>query len=145
MEKVVEACGSFGITEIVPLLCERSVAKGMKLERLRKIALSSSALSGRLTKISEITNLYSLKRPEEDTLILIAWEEEKKRRIRNLLPLSKPNIWVVIGPEGGLTDKEIAYLEGLGGIPICLFETLFKTEYAGLILITTILYELSAI
>jgi 16S rRNA (uracil1498-N3)-methyltransferase len=145
METVIEACCSYGITEIVPLLCERSVAKGMRLERLRKVAYSSSALSGRLTKISEVTNLTSLKRPKEDTLILVAWEEEKKRRIRNLLPLSKPNIWIVIGPEGGLTDKEVAYLEGLGGISICLFETIFKTEYAGLILITAILYELSAI
>ena len=143
MEKVVEACSSFGIAEIVPLVCERSPAKGMKIERLQKIALSS-ALSGRLVKISEPVNLTSLKRPEEDTLFLVAWEEEKKRRIRDL-SLSKPNIWVVIGPEGGLTDKEVAYLEGLGGITICLFETLFKTEYAGLILITALLYELSAI
>ncbi|MDI6752144.1 MAG: RsmE family RNA methyltransferase, partial [bacterium] len=118
--------------------------KGIRLERLQKIAYSSSALSGRLIKISEITNLTSLKRPKEDTLFLVAWEEEKKRRIRDLF-LSKPNIWIVIGPEGGLTDKEVAYLEGLGGISISLFETLFKTEYAGLIFITAILYELSAI
>ncbi|MEK9149861.1 MAG: RsmE family RNA methyltransferase, partial [Candidatus Desantisbacteria bacterium] len=144
MEKVVEACSSFGIAEIVPLVCERSPAKGMKIERLQKIALSS-ALSGRLVKISEPVNLTSLKRPEEDTLFLVAWEEEKKRRIRDLLPISKPIIWVVFGPEGGLTDKEVAYLEGLGGIPISIFETLFKTEYAGLILITALLYELSAI
>jgi len=144
MEKVVEAMASLGIAEIVPLLCERSVAKGMRLERLQKIAYSS-ALSGRLTKISEITNLYSLKRPEEETLILVAWEKEKKRRMKDLLPLSKPNIWVTIGPEGGLTNKEVAYLEGLGGIPISIFETILKTEYAGLILISAILYELSAI
>ena len=71
---------------------------------------------------------------------------EKERRIRDISSLSKSkNIWVVIGPEGGLTKKEVAYLEGLGGTTITLFETLFKTEYAGLILVTAILYELSVI
>ncbi|MBM76614.1 MAG: hypothetical protein CMK59_14505 [Proteobacteria bacterium] len=94
-----------GVTDIHPVLCERSVARGEKLQRWKKIVESSVAQSGR----SEFPKVYSLcELPSAVQLvrdcqrwILHPGSQASMRRDSN------GSVAVMIGPEGGLTFKEL--------------------------------------
>jgi 16S rRNA (uracil1498-N3)-methyltransferase len=141
-EKVVEAVAGLGITEIVPLLCERCVTKNVNLERLRRIAKSSSLISGRLTEIGKMKKIEELE-PASFDLTIVAWEEEKEMGLKGVLSKNRDakSILVVIGPEGGLTNEEVKFVKSVGGVSVSLGSTIFRTEFAGFISVANILYE----
>jgi|GEM_PF-67461 len=62
-------------------------------------------------------------------------------RVTNHLSLIK-NIGVFIGPEGGFASEEVDYLKSKSAIPITLGPRILRTETAGLVAITQILYDL---
>ena len=57
---------------------------------------------------------------------------------------SAPRIAVIIGPEGGFSEKEIAKLSacGISVQPVTLGKTILRTETAGLAALAMIMYEL---
>lgn len=48
---------------------------------------------------------------------------------------------MVIGPEGGLTNEEIAVVTAAGGVSVSLGRRILRTETAGLVVAAAILYE----
>ncbi len=49
---------------------------------------------------------------------------------------------IIIGPEGGFEEKEIQLLKSIGGQSVTLGPRILRTETAGLVVSTIILYEL---
>lgn len=49
-------------------------------------------------------------------------------------------VWVVVGPEGGLTDAEVAAFREAGGQEVSLGEQILRTETAGVVIAAIILY-----
>ena len=94
-----------GVTHIHPILCNRSVARGEKLLRWRKIVASSAAQSGR----SDCPRLYDLSSFEQacglvkhcHRWVLHPSAEDMMR------PEADGAVAVFVGPEGGLTDAEV--------------------------------------
>jgi 16S rRNA (uracil1498-N3)-methyltransferase len=70
---------------------------------------------------------------------LLAYEGERSMGLREGLP-KKPgaSILVIIGPEGGFTEEEVAQARRGGAIPISLGPRILRTETAGLVLLSQI-------
>lgn len=69
-------------------------------------------------------------------------EEQPAESLASGQQLTQPRIAVIIGPEGGFSDKETEKLCGIGTELVTLGKTILRTETAGLAAIAMIMYEL---
>jgi len=81
--------------------------------------------------------------PEFD-LSLVAWEGETEHTLRGVLELkpSPKSVLIVIGPEGGFTDKEAEAARRAGLQTVSLGPRILRTETAALALAAQIIYAL---
>ena len=159
MELIIQKSVELGANAIIPVAMKRCVVKiepkdeNKKISRWQKIAESAAKQSGRneipeirhiatIEKISNLINKY-------DTLI-VAYENEKNNTIKKeLLQLKeklqkngKVNIAVVIGPEGGLEEKDVELLRQNGAKIVTLGNRILRTETVALNMLSVIRYEL---
>jgi 16S rRNA (uracil1498-N3)-methyltransferase len=105
-ELVVEKATEIGVSNIIPIICERTEKKNLKMDRLNKIIIEAAEQSGRgdLLKIHPILNLTEA----------LKSDLPKEKLVLNILGQSihdislGEEIAIFIGPEGGWSDKEIS-------------------------------------
>lgn len=146
MDLIIQKCTELGISRIIPTLSERSIAKAGKPERWKKIAKEAAEQCGR-TSIPEISPLTKfedvLKLKTPCALALIPWELEKEITLKQMLKDRKSSdIFVLIGPEGGFSRKEIELAVDAGFTPVTLGKAILRTETAGMAILAAIRYEL---
>lgn len=137
MDYTIQKAVELGVSRIVPLLSERSVVKldaerwDKKLEHWRGVAVSACEQSGR-TRVPEVTAVQKLDAwlaaPAEGRLRLVLAPTESVS-LRTLDAAAA--IALLIGPEGGLSDGEIAAARRAGCIGIGLGPRVLRTETAG--------------
>lgn len=173
METIIQKNVEMGIDEIVPVFMERTVVTdkgqfGRKLARWQKIS-DETVKQCKRSRIPQIAEPLSFDKMLEDLtnsydLVICPYENEENRTMKDALrefagkavrmpetlpkadePLaSAPRIAVIIGPEGGFSEKEIAKLSAAAFrcSPVTLGKTILRTETAGLAALAMIMYEL---
>ena len=157
MELIIQKNTEVGIKDIVPVMMERTVVKlddklaNKKLERWQKIAEIAAKQSMRdiIPSIENIIKTKDIDATKFDAF-LVAYENENHNMLKSeLLKLredkekdKKYNIAVLIGPEGGISEKEIEMLQAQKAKFISLGKRILRTETAGLVMIGNIMYEL---
>jgi 16S rRNA (uracil1498-N3)-methyltransferase len=148
MDFIIQKCTELGVSEIIPVITERSISKGEKTARWQKIAIEAAEQSGRasIPKVASLIDFKSLlKKAKEFDLALIPWEMEKTNRLKTILQKSSfRNIIMLIGPEGGFSSQEIAEAKTAGFIPISLGKRILRAETAGMAMLSMMMYELDA-
>ncbi len=153
-ESIIEKATELGVDKIQPLISERTIARPggarekNKLERWRKIAKESSEQCARDT-IPEIGDVLKLddwlkkiSPLDSDWLFLFCWELEKSTTVREVLSrCDKENIFVLIGPEGGFSEREVSEIKSAGGISASLGDRILKTDTAAISVLAMINYE----
>jgi 16S rRNA (uracil1498-N3)-methyltransferase len=135
---LVEKATELGVRTIIPLLCERTVPKSEKHSRLEKIALSAMKQCGRsfLPRIHPLTGFDDLLEGTLDySLRLIPHEKtEQSQFIGSVLQHHSDlkSVLIVIGPEGGFTDHEVALSGEKGFVPISLGPRRLRAETAAI-------------
>lgn len=136
-EWFLEKATEIGITEIVPLVCERTEKPQLKPERLHGILVSAMLQSQQawLPVLRDAIKLIDyVKQAGNDASLqkLIAHcEEDKKTPLSTIQPSSHSTI--LIGPEGDFSPKEIGQALQSGFEPVSLGETRLRTETAGMV------------
>ncbi|HPS21575.1 MAG TPA: RsmE family RNA methyltransferase [Candidatus Paceibacterota bacterium] len=133
-ELVVQKATECGIKKIVPIITDRTIKTGLKLDRLEKIAKEASEQSGR-SIVPEISEPVSFEKSLElinktDLNILFDISGEKFSEI-NLNDFEKINIF--IGPEGGWTDNEIKKMKNLNFKIASLGKLTLRAETAAIV------------
>lgn len=154
MELIIQKCTEIGVKNIVPVMMERTVVKlddkvaNKKLERWQKIAEIAAKQSMR-DCIPNVENMIKIK--EIDTskfdIVLVAYENEEHNMLKTELNKLKItgreyNIAIVVGPEGGISEKEIDILKEKNAMFVSLGKRILRTETAGLVMVGNIVYEL---
>lgn len=152
MEKIIQQNVEIGVKEIVPIITDRTVVKitdknkeNKKVERWQKICKESAKQSKRniIPKVSNILEfkdvLTELK--NRDVEIIVPYEDENNTSFKEVFNESVKNYAIVIGPEGGFDKKEIEELKLIGAKIITLGPRILRTETAGIVTSTIILYE----
>lgn len=111
-EFIIEKLTELGISEIIPLITERSNIIKLNYERLEKISISSLKQSGRsklvkINKTIEISNFFNKKKECINFSKIVMDINENKSQIDN----NKNDKILFIGPEGGWTKNEILYFK----------------------------------
>ncbi len=158
MEIIIQKNVEMGIDRIVPVFMERTVVTdkgqfGRKLQRWQKIA-DEAVKQCKRSKIPPIEAPISFGEMLREIdgkydLIICPYENEENRTMKDCLrgqdsqTLPK-QVAVMIGPEGGFSDKEIALLGQCGASVqlVTLGKTILRTETAGLAALAMIMYEL---
>ena len=142
-----------GVTQFVPLACERSVVKldgdkaHKRVNRWRAIAKSAAMQSGQ-PRIPEVTLPYRCDGVAEvlsdATCILICWEEARGIGVPEAIaqalqlsgqPAAHARVALVIGPEGGLAQHEVDYFLHMEppAYAVTLGPSILRTETAGIV------------
>lgn len=156
MEDIIQQNVELGVKSFIPLITERTVVKLndkarelKKLDRWRKIAHESSKQSKRniVPEVEDILSLNELvtRLKNENAKVIVPYELEGSKTMREALSsmtLNKDDkYYVIIGPEGGFDIKEIKKLQEIGAQVVTLGKRILRTETAGLVASTIILYE----
>ena len=156
-ESIIEKAAELGVDRIDPLISERTIARPggvraqVKLERWRRIAKESAEQCARDT-IPEIADVCTLddwlKKISpfaENNLLLFCWEAEQSRTAREVLRAYKNSggerIAVLIGPEGGFSEREVVAIKAAGGASVTLGKRILKTDTAAISVLAMINYE----
>jgi 16S rRNA (uracil1498-N3)-methyltransferase len=145
-----------GVSRFVPLVCERNVVDDLdavedKRERWQRIIQEAAEQSGR-TRLPELMPAQLFGQAVQDppsagaaAVRLIPWESERDVRLADVLRTCNlgpgARIQIFVGPEGGLTEQEIALARRYGIRPVSLGARILRAETAGLVAATAILYE----
>lgn len=153
MELIIQKNTEVGVKKIVPVLMERTVVKldektaSKKIERWQKIAEVAAKQSMRdiIPEIENIVKLKDITKQDYDT-VLVAYENEEKnmlkQELKKLQGKDRYKIAIVIGPEGGISEKEIEILKNIGAVFVSLGKRILRTETAGIVMSGNIMYEL---
>jgi len=127
IQKVVE----IGVTEIIPVITERTIKTGLNIDRLNKIIREASEQSGRTIlptlyptlkfedAIKHIGNSYGV------IFDLNGTQYERKK--------DEKDFSIFIGPEGGFTEKEIMKAKDAGLFVFLLGENTLRAETAAIV------------
>jgi 16S rRNA (uracil1498-N3)-methyltransferase len=142
-EEVVEAVTQLGVWRIVPFTSARSVVRSLsdaKRARWERIARESAetARRGRVPSI-EITRAWPDLFAALPAPAFVAWENERRVRLRDGMPETARALSIVIGPEGGIADDEIALARKRGATIVSLGARNLRSETAAIAAVALIM------
>lgn len=135
MEWLVEKLTEIGINTIIPMLCERSERKEIKIERLEKIAVSAmkQSLKATLPHIKQMTRFREVITGNSNAQKFIGYCDETvpRREFASAYQARKSTL-ILIGPEGDFSPSEVNFSIEHGVIPVTFGENRLRTETAAL-------------
>lgn len=155
MESIIQKSVELGAYSIVPVAMDRCVSRldggkkeQEKLKRWNKVAVEAAKQCGRgiLPKVEPpLSFTEAVERLRETEVAIMPYEELGHMGVsslKNVLQSSDAaEIGVIIGPEGGFSDKE-AELASAGGISLVgLGKRILRTETVSCAVLAAIMYE----
>lgn len=140
-EQAVEMLTELGVDEIVPWQAERSVVKWAPdrvergLTRWRATAREAAKQCRRFrvpTVTMPMTTAELALRIEQTDLTVVLHETAQTRLGTFTLP-PIGEIMLIVGPEGGLTDDEVAQFTAAGGRTALIADAVLRTSTAGVV------------
>ena len=151
MELIIQKAVEIGVADIFPVAMDHSVMvldsskAEKKTERWQKIAEAAAKQSKRdvIPAVHEVMKLTQVLKTKKWDLLLVAYESENQVSMKETLQAHKDakSIGIIIGPEGGLSNEEVKAAQAAGGIAVSLGRRILRTETAGLVAASAILYE----
>jgi 16S rRNA (uracil1498-N3)-methyltransferase len=148
METIIQKCVELGAADFVPVQSERCVVVlkapyESRIERWQRVAEEAAKQSrrGMIPTVGLPQNLARLDFSAYDT-VLVAYENEHTVSLKTALRAHPcKRIAIVIGPEGGFSEEEIAQLIARGAVSVSLGTRILRTETAGMAMLAQIMYE----
>jgi 16S rRNA (uracil1498-N3)-methyltransferase len=139
-EWFLEKATEIGVSEIIPLLCERTEKEKFRYDRMKGILVSAMLQSQQawLPVLHEPTAFESVVKSSHQHQKYIAHclPEQKQQLSSAIRHLSSI---ILIGPEGDFTPKEISLALENGFAPVALGNTRLRTETAGIVAATLLM------
>lgn len=137
-EWFLEKATEIGVSEIIPLICERTEKHHFRLDRMKGILVSAMLQSQQywLPVLSNpvilSANIDSFDYPQK----FIAYCDETGKHAISELYQKQTGVLILIGPEGDFTKKEIGLALAHHFVPVTLGDTRLRTETAGIVAAT---------
>lgn len=140
-EWFLEKATEIGVSEIIPLLCERTEKEKFRYERMQGILISAMLQSQQawLPLLQQPTAFAGVvKKASQEHKFIAHCLPEKKLQLRDVYSTKTDHLssLILIGPEGDFTPSEIALALEQKFVPVALGETRLRTETAGIVAAT---------
>ena len=153
-EWFLEKATEIGVSEIIPLICERTEKSAFKFERLKSILVSAMLQSqqcwlpvlhepvafnklwqsSKTTALAKFETLPKLEKYEQKFIAYCI--DEEKRNLADMINENLSSKIILIGPEGDFTKEETDLAIQHHFIPVSLGNTRLRTETAGVVAAT---------
>jgi len=152
MDYIIEKCTELGVSEIIPVNTARTIVKldEKKAEKKEKHWAGKAEAAAKQSKravIPDVREPVSMKEAldicRELDIKLIPYElSEDFEKTREMISGIKKGstVGIFIGPEGGFSEEEIAMAEEAGVTPITLGKRILRTETAGMVVLSWLVY-----
>lgn len=133
-EWFLEKATEIGVSEIIPLFCERTVRETFRFERMNSILISAMLQSRQywLPKLHEPVAYKKIVDSSTAQQKLIAHCDDGNKTPLTNNPIALSTI-ILIGPEGDFTKEETELALKKGFVPVSLGETRLRSETAGVV------------
>ena len=133
-EWFLEKATEIGVSEIIPLLCERTEKEKFRFDRMQQILISAMLQSQQcwLPVLHQPTEFKNIITQKNDRKFIAHCIDEEKTPLTNEQINQSTSVLILIGPEGDFTEKEIAVAIENIFQPISLGGTRLRTETAGM-------------
>lgn len=156
-EWVLQKCTELGVRAFVPVISSRSLVQNpaeveRKRDRWQRIVREAAEQAGRgavptIGPAQPFEAALAEACPSH-THCLMLWEKEQQAGLRSALaPLlssesSAVTLALLIGPEGGFSEEEVAAARQAGFVPLTLGQRILRMETAAVVAAALVLYEL---
>ncbi|MCF6767557.1 16S rRNA (uracil(1498)-N(3))-methyltransferase [Thiotrichales bacterium 19S11-10] len=142
----IQKATELGVSSITPLMTERVDVKlpadrlAKKQQHWQKIIISACEQSNRviLPELNEAINLSNLQPPKDSLSFILSPTADKK--LSDYQKQKPQDIYIIIGPEGGLTKEEVSLMIEKNVQAITLGPRILRTETAPVAMISLVQY-----
>ena len=140
-EWFLEKATEIGVSEIIPLLCERTERQSFRYDRMQSILISAMLQSQQvwLPQLHEPTSFEKVLSTTYENKFIAHCLPHQKGSLYGALKKFDSDRMILIGPEGDFTEVEIERALNQNFLPVTLGNTRLRTETAGLVA-ATLLY-----
>ncbi len=146
LDSIIRHVTELGVSEIIPFEAKRSQLKCHHVEkrkrRWKEIVKSACQQSGRVRMpvLHDPVILDSILSRNDFSLKLISWEKEKEISMDDIYKRhgEAERIIVLVGPEGGFTEKEVTVAKKGGFVPFSLGPRILRCETAAVVSIALV-------
>jgi len=132
-EWFIEKATEFGVDRITPILCQNSERRIIKLERIRKKAISAmkQSMKAYVPIIDELCPFKDCISMASDHKFIAHVDFSNPIQLKDRLQKTGSHL-ILIGPEGDFADKEVKMALDVGFSKVGLGESRLRTETAGI-------------
>lgn len=134
-EWFLEKATEIGVTEITPLMCDRSERKTLKTERMKKILVGALKQSAQyfLPQLNPMISFEALMKLDHPQTKLLAHCQNGNRIPLHQMGDLNDEILIMIGPEGDFSMREIKTAQNYSFKEITLSSQRLRTETAAIV------------
>ncbi|MGZ3924306.1 MAG: RsmE family RNA methyltransferase [Flavisolibacter sp.] len=137
-EWFLEKATEIGVSEIIPLYCERTAKEKFRHDRMQNILISAMLQSQQcwLPVLHELTTFKKAIELSYDKRYIAHCEESNRQSLSIQQTIRSGSQLILIGPEGDFTHEEIELALQNNFTPVSLGHTRLRTETAGIVACT---------
>ncbi|MBW3568857.1 16S rRNA (uracil(1498)-N(3))-methyltransferase [Candidatus Parcubacteria bacterium] len=139
-ELILQKCTELGVSDFVPVISDRTIKKDFNLERSQKIVIEASEQCGRfdIPQIHSPLKLKATIEKHKDKVQLMVCEPDGLKIENCKLKISEPS-GVLIGPEGGWSNAELALFKNRELAIVKISELTLRAETAAIVAVSKLL------
>jgi len=151
MDYLIQKATELGVRKVIPFFSSRSIPlpdRSKTLERQQRwerIAIEASKQCGRgsIPKIEPLCDFSEMLSMASHESLRVILHEKEGRRLKEVLGDSqgRRGIFFVVGPEGGLSQKEVDESKRKGFVPVFMGERILRAETVSLCLLSIFQYK----
>ena len=141
---MIQKATELGVTKFLPIIFDRTIARSVNVERLKKIAIEASEQSNRINipSIEQTQNLESFLNSNLVDLIFTDLNSTNKKIDKSKLT-NKP-ICIIVGPEGDFSELEREKILTFRGVQtVKINENILRSETAVISAISIVNYAIN--
>ncbi|MDO4481687.1 MAG: RsmE family RNA methyltransferase [Bacillota bacterium] len=154
MELIIQKTVELGVDRIIPVFSERTVVQdkgnfSKKTERWQKIADEAvkQCRRGIIPSVEPAVSFSDLANEiKKNDINIFCYEDEKKTSLKEILRDERikecRTLGLIIGPEGGFSEKEYDMITSAGALSASLGRTVLRVETASVAAMAMVMYEL---
>ena len=131
-EWVAQKCTELGVTDIIPVISERSEKRGLDEKRLQKIIIEATEQSGwgRVPTLHTITSLdEALEKLTKEKVSICTLDMDGKKEVAS----SKESVALCVGPEGGWGEEDKKVFAKHKTLTISICRSTLRAETAAIV------------
>ncbi len=137
MNLAIQKLTEIGINKIIPVQTERVVVKiNEKKEKWNTTVKEAmkQCKGVKFTEIAPVTKIQMINYDSYDKIIYAYENSESSEKITDIVNRTDKNVLYIIGPEGGMTEKEVKFMKSIGAIEISLGKRILRAETAAIVM-----------